>query len=172
MTDARSRQLPPAGTLHRIFEVVAAVGVVACVGSLAISWEDLPPRVPVHFAWDGRPDGIGSRGVLVFVASVGVLVYALLTVLTRFPWKFSYPGGFPEADVTAAYTTARTLVTCCKAFSTAVFAWTVWRSIQTALGRADGLGVLFGPVVVVFAIGLLVFQLRWTRRLRRRSEAR
>jgi hypothetical protein len=166
MPRPQSHQAPPGGTLERVLELVAILGMMVCVGSLVATWNQLPPRVPVHFAWDGRPDAVGPRWVLLAVAGFCVFLYALLTVLTRLPWTFKYQGGIAAEKWYAAYAAVRTMVAACKAFTMVLFAWTEWRAIETSFGRASGLGSMFGPAIIVFTAGLVAAELRWLRRLR------
>ena len=166
MPNPPTRRIPSGGTLERVLELIAVLGMIVCVGSLAASWHRLPPRVPVHFGWDGRPDAVGPRSVLLGVAGLCVFIYALLTVLVRLPWTFKYQGSIAAEKWYAAYGAVRTMVSACKAFTMVLLAWSEWRAIETALGRAGGLGPLFCPAIVAFVVGLIAVEIRWARRLR------
>ena len=160
-------QTPPATRLHRVFEVLAAAGVIGCIAPLAFWWNALPRIVPVHFGLDGNPDGYGSRGTFVVVAAVAIILYASLTVLARFPWVFNYPPYAKRERWQVRYATARTLLAGSKAFMTLVFAWTLWGGVQTALGRASGLGPWVIVVIAVYLVGLVGFTIAWSLRLKK-----
>ena len=51
----------------------------------------LPGRIPTHFNAAGNPDGWGTPAMLLLLPLVGFALYAIITVVSRFPSAFNYP---------------------------------------------------------------------------------
>lgn len=51
----------------------------------------LPGRIPTHFNAAGNPDGWGTPSMLLLLPVVALALYAILTVVSRFPSAFNYP---------------------------------------------------------------------------------
>ncbi len=74
--------------MRRVLDFVALVGLVAlwAMAAQAIFGSNpLPLRVPTHFDISGNPDGWGSPQVLWLLPIVGIFLYALTAVFSRFP---------------------------------------------------------------------------------------
>jgi len=63
-----------------------AAGLIAALALAAIPvWNDLPPRMAIHFSGGGTPDGFASRPVAVFgTAIVGLGAIAVVRASPRF----------------------------------------------------------------------------------------
>jgi len=51
----------------------------------------LPGRFPTHFDAAGNPNGWGTPAMLLLLPIVGVALYAVITLVSRFPAAFNYP---------------------------------------------------------------------------------
>ena len=103
-------------------------------------WPALPERVPSHFGASGRPDAWSGRNFVLFPAIVPTVLYLGLTVLSFFPRIYNYPVPITPENAARQYGLARSLVIVLKALLAWTFAAIVWKSLQTAVGQAEGLG--------------------------------
>jgi len=151
----------PLSSMERFFEMAAILGVIIGFGLLIRYWSVLPELVPRHFGLDGRPDGYGGKGILLFLPIVGVIFYLGLTALGRFPHVLNYAWKITALNAYRQYYLARLLIVSLKAEMIWVFTYIELVQIRVALGQAEGLGPAFIPVMlaVFFAtIGMYLYR--------------
>ncbi len=143
------------------FEVTAALGVLAIIFMTVLFWPALPELVPRHFGFTGKADAWADRNFVIFLPAVALLLYAAMTALGRYPHLFNYPWAITPENARVQYRLARTFFIVVKTEVVWSFAYVQWKSIQVALGRAEGLGAAWTPVflMVVFgALGLYLYR--------------
>ena len=156
----------PLSPLEKIAEVIAGGGVLFTIFILLQAWPTLPESVPRHFNASGEADGWGGKGSLLILPAIGFVIYVSLTVLNRFPHIFNYPFALTEENVERQYRCARLLISALKAQMVWLFAYIEWQTIQTALGKAEGLGPMFMPVLLIFSTGTIVVYFYQASRIR------
>ena len=159
--------LPERSGVEKILEVVAVAGVLFCVVATAYFWPALPPNIPSHFGISGRPDAWGGKGLLLVFPILSVSLYAVLTVLSFFPHKFSYPWGITEQNASRQYQLARSQLAWIKAEMAVINSYIQWTMMAVAWGKREGLGVWFLPVVVMVLGGTVGFHQVQAYRARR-----
>jgi len=136
-------------------EVVAAAALV-CAWAVALSaWSDLPQRVPTHFDFSGRPDAWGSKGVFLVLPIVLLVLYALLTLLSRVPHIYNYPVPITPENAPTQYRLARGLLAEMKAVISVAFAYLTWSVTAVARGFREDLGAWFLFTLLLALAGLL-----------------
>ncbi|MDB5202832.1 MAG: hypothetical protein JWQ27_2241 [Ferruginibacter sp.] len=53
--------------------------------------QQLPSRIPVHFALNGEPDRMGSRDTIWILCGIATMLFVLLTLISQYPQSFNYP---------------------------------------------------------------------------------
>jgi uncharacterized membrane protein len=145
----------PYSQLEIIMEAISAVGVLALIILIIITWPELPDRIPSHFGSTGMPDGWGSKTSIWVLTGVGVGFYALLTIVSRFPHTFNYLWAITEENAERQYQIARTMVVCLKAEMIWLFVYMEFGIIQVAMDKIDGLGVVFVPITLIVIFGTI-----------------
>ena len=140
------RQIPRS-PINVVLDVVAFAGVVVCVGVVFMSWNTLPDQVPQHFSFSGRSDAWCGRWVLVFLCVVAAMMYVLMSVVPRFPYQFRPLGWVTERNKARQRRIALSMLAWLKAEVVWMLALIVWTIVRVALGKGEGLGALFTPVV-------------------------
>jgi uncharacterized membrane protein len=140
-------------------EALSLLGLIFLVGVAAYYYPQLPDRIPSHFNFRGETDGWGGKGFLLIQPVVGVLVYTLLTVLSRCPHVFNYPWPITESNARRQYAISRQMMAAIKLVSVTLFSYITWSTIGTALGRQHGLRVEFVILVTPFIISIIGFYL-------------
>ena len=154
----QKRPIPnlPLTPTEKILEVVSGIGVLFII-FVPIYYEPiLPDSIPQHFGASGKADAWGGKGNLLVLPIVGIAIYALLTVISRYPQTWNLPITLTEENVERQYRYCRTLLVIMKAEIVWLFAYIGWRTIQTALGEVDGLGSMFLPEFLSVITGTLV----------------
>ena len=158
-------QLPLTPTEYGL-EVFAVLGLLFGAVAASVYWTRLPESIPTHFGAAGQPDAWGAKWNLLLMPVVALAMYALLTILSRFPHIYNYPVRITEENAERQYRIARSLMYWMKAEIVWLFTYIEWQSIQTALGRSSGLGVLMTPVTLVILFATAVVHYLRMRRAR------
>lgn len=156
-----STPTPPAPTgpespaTRWLLELVALVAVGVSVVAVARAWPELPARVPMHFDLAGEPDGWGGRGSVLLLPVTALFLYLLLSAVQYFPahW-YNYPVSLTDENRDRQHRLAKGLIVAMKAAICGLFAHLTLGVLETALGRADGLGpwLVFGWLAVIFGL--------------------
>src|SRR4051812_925278 len=125
-------------------ESAAFLGLLFLIGISIYYYPRLPASIATHFNFKGEPDGWGSKSTLLLMPAVGVVLYAGLTVLSRFPHLFNYPVPITESNARRQYTMARQLLSAVKVSLVITFSYVMWAMIQTVTGNQNGLSPMFG----------------------------
>ena len=145
-------------------EVFAVLGLLFGFMAARLYWTRMPESIPTHFGAAGQPDAWGPKWNLLLMPVVALAMYALLTVLSRFPHIYNYPVRITEENAERQYRIARSLMYWMKAEIVWLFTYIEWQSIQTALGKSHGLGVLMAPVTLVIRFATVIVYYLRTRR--------
>lgn len=159
-------------------EVVAEVLALAItLGGVAYSfavWSTLPAQVPTHFDLSGRVDGYGSKDSFLFLPLISVALWAMLTVVARFPRLFNYPLRLKTAEVPGQFRLARWFLSWLKVAIALIFALTQMAIVQMALQPEGGGRWMAALLVLVVAgqVGILILVVAYLSRsaaLRKRA---
>lgn len=145
----------PYTPLDTLLEIVAGLGILGHVVILLKWWPVLPARVPTHFGLAGLPDAWGGKESLFILPAVGLFIYLLLTILSRFPHVYNYMCKLHEKNVEQQYRLARSLLLWMKTEIVWLFAYIEWMTILSALEQRLGLGAAFLPVTMAVIFGTI-----------------
>jgi uncharacterized membrane protein len=138
-------------------EILSVLGLLLSYYFLLSSWSSLPDKIPTHFGFDGAPDAWGSKMTLLLMPILATVIFAILTVLSRFPHTYNYPWRLTEQNAERQYRLARMLLTAVKMEVIYLFAYIEYGTIRTALGNADGLGSLVPSFILIALFGTVAF---------------
>ena len=126
-------------------------------------WPDIPDRVPQRQNAAGRADDWGAKSTLLLLPAVNLVVFVMMTVISRFPHISSLPVEVTAVNARRVYRLVRFQTIWLKAIVAFVLTYMCWRMIEQARGGAQGLGVGFLPLTTLAvgsAIGWFYFELR------------
>lgn len=150
--------MPKRTTLDWVLEAVSLAVLVTIFVNLLVHWSEVPNRVPHHYGFGGNPNAWGGKGWLWATPVTAVGLYVLLTVTSRYhSLPFTVDRKLPEVQ--------RLLLSQSLFLKVAIlltFAYMSRTGINTALGRAQGLGPIFGPVSLAAILCPMIF---FTRKL-------
>ena len=145
----------PLSSLEKFLEALAVIGILLNIIFIAMFWTELPNKIPTHFGAAGAPDGWGGKGMLLFLTWTNIMLYLLLTIVNKFPHTFNYPVKITPENALKQYHLARYLLLFLKTETVLLFTYILWGTIQVALGKAEGLGILFLPIILVIIFGTI-----------------
>ena len=158
---------PKRSSLHWAMEALALLALIATVLLLAGNWRRLPPIVPIHFGLTGAPNAWGGKDKLWLLSALSAGLYLFLTIAAKHPSSLNIPSGI-DREHPEVQSLLLGMATTLKAVVLLDLLALVWLSIQTALGKSDGLGIWFLPVTLM--IFLLVSIGYWLKLRRYRRE--
>lgn len=62
-----------------------------------------PAIIPGHFDADGHITRYDNKAVIIIMPVIAVFIFALLSILTRYPRIYNYPSGFKKENAEAYY---------------------------------------------------------------------
>jgi uncharacterized membrane protein len=152
------------------FELLPLSLLLVSIYLAVSSYSSLPDRVPTHFNFWGVPDGWGDKSSILALLALNACVYVLLTVINvllaivRDPRKLiNLPEKRKAALTDAQVEWLRIFLNRClfvmKVLIQGFLLYTVYITIEIALGRAAGLGDYW--FLFLMAIMALVFFMVW-----------
>ena len=146
-----------------IFNSIAIVLFLADLIYILSVWQTLPPEIPTHFNGAGEVDGVGSKGTLLILPIVGMVLWIGLSILENYPHLYNYIR-LSEKTLEKQYRNGVLLVHLLKNFIILFFVYLNWKTIRVALGNEHGLGVwpLITFMVIIFGT-LIIFIVRSLR---------
>jgi len=92
------------GPADWILEGLAIVALLSFFGYILYQYRLLPNTIPTHFDASGTPDGYGRKDTLWALPGVALIIYAILTFISRIPEKFNFPVSINPANARIQYT--------------------------------------------------------------------
>lgn len=139
----------------QVLEVLSAIPLLVLIFMVIQTWKILPESLPTHFGPSGTPDAWGSKESILLLPGLSLVLYLLLTVLSRYPHIYNYPCRITEENAPVQYRMARIFMRVLKLEIIAMFTYIEWATIQVALGKAGGLGVWFLPASIIPIFGTI-----------------
>lgn len=149
----------PRSSFEITLDIFGGLGVLIMIFYIVWYWSSLPEVIPTHFGSSGAPDGWGAKSTLLVLPAISLVIYIGLTILSKYPHVYNYLWLITPQNAKMQYQAARQMIILLKTEVVWLFAYVVLQTIQTALGKAKGLGTEFLPIFLVLIFGTLGFYL-------------
>lgn len=143
----------PLSSFEIVIQLVSILGIVVIFLTLLLSWTKIPGEIPTHFGASGSADGWGGKSSLLFLPILMLVLYAMLSVIERFPQAYNYLGEITEQNAEFQYRNARMMISSLKVEIIFLFGYIEWKTVQVALNKSAGLGMGFMPVYLIILFG-------------------
>lgn len=140
---------------EKILELVSGLGVLLNLILTIVAWEIVPDKIPTHFGGSGMPDSWSGKEALFLLPFGVILLYLLLSVVSKYPHTFNYPCKITEENAKAQYQIARSLLVFLKTEIIWSFTYIQWMTVQVAIGKAAGLGGIYLPIFLIIIFGTI-----------------
>jgi Protein of unknown function (DUF1648). len=130
--------------LQIFLEIAGSALLAATVLFLVLGWNSFPQRIPMHFNAEGAATSWGDKGDLLFIPVLGMILYAVMTILTFFPAVWNMSIGYKEENKIAVYQAIKTMMMVLKAEMLGIFLY-----ITYFMASAQDMPGYFLPVVLV-----------------------
>lgn len=115
----------------------------------------LPDRIATHFDAAGHVNGWGTPGMLWMFPVIVTLVYALMSVVVRFPQAFNYPVPVTTANREELQALAVSMVAWLKLELVALFGGVQWLLVESGRRGAPALSSAHTAVAIWLSIGVV-----------------
>jgi uncharacterized membrane protein len=143
----------------RIAEAVCVITLIFLWVFTLTNLPHMPDSIPVHFNSEGEADGYGGKFSILFLPILSTILYAGMTILNRYPHIFNYTVKISPENAGFQYTIATRLIRYLKTIIVVMFSFIVYKTVKTATGQAEGLGIGFLPVFLVLIFTLIIYYL-------------
>ncbi len=147
----RPRLKVPRTRLDYALEILAAIGMFLGLYDLAANYAALPASIPTHFNFKGEVDSWGGKETILILGVGIVVLYGILTFVSRIPHLYNYPWEITEENAARQYRLARTFITMLKTEIVWLFAGIIGETVRVALGQSNQMQ----PTSLLFYLGLI-----------------
>ena len=136
--------------LDKFLEAISLILLIALWAYTLTNFSDLPDSIPTHYNAMGEVDNTGSKWSIFVLAGVATFLYAMLTVLNRFPHYFNYLAEITEENTYDHYKLSTRLMRVIKLFLLLLFGAITFETIHIAKGFSSIFGFWFMPLTFLF----------------------
>jgi uncharacterized membrane protein len=140
-----------------LIEVIAVIMLLCTIAYTLLEFNSLPDRIPRHFDAAGSPDGFGNKGVILVMPMINTFVFIIITFAQRVPHIHNYLVKLTAENISRQYQNSIDMLRCIRFVTTIQLSYITFATVETALGRMNGLGTFFIPVTLVFIFSVLIF---------------
>lgn len=141
------------GATDKAVETLCWILTIALVIFSAIAYTTLPDTIPTHFNISGEVDAHGDKSTLWILPASAILIFILLSVVSRYPHAFNYPFEITEANAEFQYRNAILMLRVLKLIMVIIFSIITGLVFCTAKGWVSGMGIL--PVILVTTLPII-----------------
>lgn len=123
---------PEISRTDRIINIIGGTVVLLTWGVVILSYFHLPDVIPIHFNTKGEADRFGGKIMICLLPSINTLFYVGLTVLSKFPYIFSYRTKITPQNALKEYTHASQIIRYLNLMIVLVFAFITLATIHSA----------------------------------------
>ncbi|MFJ5792259.1 DUF1648 domain-containing protein [Lysinibacillus sp. NPDC093197] len=139
----------PKTKYEKFLDIVGGGIFIVSIIFIISQWNTLPEEIPAHFNGAGEVDRWGSKIELFILPGIGIFLWIFLGLLEKVPYMHNYPARLNESNVEAFYLNSRKILNEIKNLCLILFAVISFEIVLVALGKVDGLGWWFLPVVLI-----------------------
>jgi uncharacterized membrane protein len=144
--------------LDKLVELLGWLTIIILWVLTIWSYFKLPDIIPIHYDNSGNPDNYGDRLTIFILPLVASVIFAGMTIISKFPHVFNYPVDITKENALKQYANAIRLLRILKFSIPFIFLIIIIVSIDFPFDNSDGLGIWFLPVILgIILIPLIVF---------------
>lgn len=147
-----------------IFDWTLEIITVLCHAFMLIYvlyvFSSLPSTIPIHFGFNGKPDGYGNKFMLLFLELVAIASSSLLFFAPKFPNLINFPIEITPASEEAQFKNVFLMTRVINLIATLLFLSIIWGTVKTSLGISNGLGYSTLIITALLLISISVFTFR------------
>lgn len=135
-----------------VIELMAILLLLSIFIYLILAWGSLPDQIPGHYNGAGIVDRWGSKNEIWILPIMGLILYILITVISRFPAIWNVPVKITDENREYVYSNLKSMLIIVKLDMVIIFSYLVYSDINTQF-----LGVWFLPLVFIILFGNIIY---------------
>lgn len=144
-----------------LYEGVALILLIATIIYTITIYGSLPEEITRHFNIYGEPDAWSNKLILWILPVIALLLYSVLTLVSRVPDKFNYSFDISEKDKAGAYKYSVRMIRYIKTLMVLEFGYLVYSTVNVSKGYSDSLGVWSLPLFLgLLFLGIIYYIIR------------
>lgn len=152
MKTGRPKIEVPLETIDIIIDVVSATILLGMFIYTAMSYSDLPDIIPSHFNAEGAVDGHSEKYVLWFLPILGLLLFAGMFILNKYPHIHNYMVNITKDNALKNYRFSTRIVRFTNLFVMFIFAVIIYKMVQSAHNKTVALESWFLPFIIISSV--------------------
>lgn len=138
--------------LQKLLEIVGIILLVLFIGFIAISWGQLPDKIPGHYNAAGVVDRWGEKWEILILPIITIILYVGISLILRYPEMWNVPQTKKEANKYLVYSMAKTMLILMKVEVTANFFFLSYFSV-----KGKNLPALYTPIFMMIIFGTVIY---------------
>lgn len=134
--------------LQKLLEIVGIILLVLFIGFIAISWGQLPDKIPGHYNAAGVVDRWGEKWEILILPIITTILYVGISLILRYPEIWNVPQTKKESNKYLVYSTLKTMLILMKIEVTVSFFFVSYFSV-----KGKNLPVIFLPIFLILMFG-------------------
>lgn len=140
----------------KIANLISLIFVIGILIYILIVWKDIPDMIPGHYNMAGEIDKYSSKNSIWILVGVQILLFAMMSVIERFPNIWNTGVQITAENRERVYTTLRNMLSYLKMMIMGYFSYMTFQSI--AGGNLHSMSV-FVFLLLVFG-GMAIFLIK------------
>ncbi|GIN73716.1 hypothetical protein J14TS2_41910 [Bacillus sp. J14TS2] len=155
---------------EQALNIVTIIVFISTIVYLIYHWRLLPDQVPAHYNAAGVVDRWGSKGEMLILPIIGIVMWIGMTILERYPHAFNYMVPITMENASTQYKNARYMINVLKNGILLSFSFLTWEGIKIALNHQTGLGIWFPLIFLSFIFAAMIYFIIRSFRLRKKEK--
>jgi len=126
-----------------IIEIAGFAALLALWIVLTVSYSGLPDVIPIHYNAAGQAVHFGGKSGILVLPVIATVVFAGMTILSRFPHVFNYPVRITEDNAFFQYSNMVKMLRCMKLAVVLLFGCIVIHTILYSAENDNSIGIWF-----------------------------
>jgi len=148
--------------MRKTLEAVSLIALAALVFITVRAFygpDSLPASIPTHFNAAGQADGYGSPHMLLVFPIIAIVLYLLMTLVSRFPAAFNFPVRVTPLNRQRLEGLALSMIAWLKVELVIVFAWIENEAIAAARQPAHHFSPLPMPLLLALVFATCIIHI-------------
>ena len=100
----------PVTLYQRILSILSFLLLAGQILCLILRWNHLPDEIPTHFGLSGQADAYGSKGSVILLPVISILIYLLMIFVEKFPELWNVPGHVTPENIGWIYGNVKSML--------------------------------------------------------------
>ncbi|WP_431134984.1 DUF1648 domain-containing protein [Psychroserpens mesophilus] len=162
MKTGRPKINVPLEGLDIILDILSATLLILLIAYTALSYSELPDRIPSHFNARGEVDGYSEKSMLWLLPALGIVMFIGLYFINKFPHLHNYMVNITEENALKNYRFSTRIVRFANLFVMLIFGVIAYNIVESSKGNISNIDSWFLPLVIgssiMLPIILLIYQ--------------